>query len=136
MTSSASSATSSPARLQLTTGRSYGYGYGFVHYDTEEAAKQAIECVDGMQIGEETVQITQLHRRRERDRPEYMHLYIKSLPDEWGEEQLNVEFSAFGTVTLMAAREGDKGGTGRNILLSISTSEEAHTCVEYHVEPT
>lgn len=31
------------------TGNSYGYG--FVHYETEEAAKQAIEKVDGMMIG-------------------------------------------------------------------------------------
>ena len=29
--------------------------YGFVQYETEEAGKQAIERVNGMQIGEETV---------------------------------------------------------------------------------
>jgi polyadenylate-binding protein len=33
------------------------YGYGFVHYETEEAATQAIERVNGMQIGEKTVQV-------------------------------------------------------------------------------
>ena len=29
--------------------------YGFVQYETEEAGKQAIERVNGMQIGEKTV---------------------------------------------------------------------------------
>ena len=99
MASSVSSATSRPATLQLTAGTSYGYGYGFVHYGTEEASKQAIECANGMHIGEETVHATRLHRRGERDRPDitnYTHLYI--------EEQLNVEVSAFGTVTSMAVR--------------------------------
>merc|ERR1719218_285539 len=44
------------------TGKSRGYG--FVHYETEEAAKQAIERVNGMQIGEKTVQVT-AHKKRE-----------------------------------------------------------------------
>eukprot|EP00439_Symbiodinium_sp_Y106_P012914 s4321_g1.t2 len=41
------------------TGNSYGYG--FVHYETEEASKQAIEKVDGMMIGERTVQASGKH---------------------------------------------------------------------------
>merc|ERR550534_3342902 len=32
-------------------------GYGFVHYETAEAAKQAIERVNGMQIGEKMVYV-------------------------------------------------------------------------------
>merc|ERR1719198_1709340 len=46
------------------------YGYGFVHYETEEAAKQAIERVNGMQIGEKTVQVNQFVKRSERDKPD------------------------------------------------------------------
>ncbi|CAE8600444.1 unnamed protein product, partial [Polarella glacialis] len=34
-------------------------GYGFVHYEAEEAAKQAIERVNGMQIGNSTVSVSQ-----------------------------------------------------------------------------
>ena len=32
-------------------------GYGFVQYEEEESAKQAIKLVNGMQIGEKTVQV-------------------------------------------------------------------------------
>ena len=44
-------------------------GYGFVHYETDEAANQAIERVNGMQIGEQTVQVSRFLKRNERDRP-------------------------------------------------------------------
>jgi RNA recognition motif-containing protein len=32
-------------------------GYGFVHYETKEAATQAIERVNGLQIGEKIVEV-------------------------------------------------------------------------------
>ena len=38
-------------------------GYGVVHYETEEAANQAIECVNGMQIGEQTVEVNAFAKR-------------------------------------------------------------------------
>eukprot|EP00913_Durusdinium_trenchii_P036062 g33744.t1 len=44
-------------------------GYGFVHYETEEAAQQAIERVNGMQIGEQTVNVSRFLKHNERDRP-------------------------------------------------------------------
>ena len=111
------------------TGKSHGYG--FVHFETEAAAKQAIERVNGMQIGEKTVQVTQFIKRGERERPDitnYTNLYIKSFPNEWGEEKLKVEFSAFGTVTSMAVQEDHKGR--KFAFVNFDTSEEAHKCVE------
>ena len=38
-------------------------GYGFVHFETPEAAKQAIERVNGMQIGEKTVEVSAFIQR-------------------------------------------------------------------------
>mmetsp|Transcript_26472 Transcript_26472/g.78931 ORF Transcript_26472/g.78931 Transcript_26472/m.78931 type:complete len:556 (+) Transcript_26472:149-1816(+) len=82
------------------TGRSYGYG--FVHYETEEAAKQSIERVNGMQIGEKTVEVTKFLKRGDRTSPaitNYTNLYIKNIPNSWGEEELTTEFKKFGNIT-------------------------------------
>merc|ERR1719276_421616 len=49
------------------------FGYGFVHYETEEAAKQAIERVHGMSIGEKTVEVTGFLARRDRAKPEIVN---------------------------------------------------------------
>merc|ERR1719161_1246706 len=43
------------------------FGYGFVHYETAEAAKQAIERVNGMQIGDKTVQVAAFVKRAGRE---------------------------------------------------------------------
>merc|ERR1719201_459831 len=63
------------------TGKSRGYG--FVHYETEEAAKQSIERVNGMQIGEKTVFVGTFQRRGERTKEEiktFTNLYAKNFP--------------------------------------------------------
>merc|ERR1719159_2351039 len=78
------------------TGKSYGYG--FVHYETEEAAKQAIERVNGMQIGEKTVQVSQFMKRNERERPDitnFTNVYCKNLPEDWDDSTINEEFSKY-----------------------------------------
>ena len=40
---------------------------GEVHFDSEDSAKQAIERVNGMQIGEKTVQVGQFLKAGDRD---------------------------------------------------------------------
>jgi len=107
------------------------YGYGFVHYETEEAAKQAIERVNGMQIGEKTVQVSQFMKRGEREPPNivnYTNLYVKGFPEDWDEAKVNEEFSKCGTITSMAMRS-DKLGR-KFAFVNFETSEEALKCVE------
>merc|ERR1740116_628060 len=109
------------------TGKSYGYG--FVHYETEEAAKQSIERVNGMQIGEKTVQVSQFIKRQERDKPDiYTNLYIKGIPDTWNEEKVNEEFGAFGSITSMALRQDPKGRMFA--FINYAEPEEAKKSVE------
>jgi len=91
------------------TGNSYGYG--FVHYETEDAAKLAIERVNGMQIGEKTVQVCEFEKRGEREKKDitnYTNIYIKNFSAEIGEEQLQEMFSPYGTITSIAIRSDNK----------------------------
>eukprot|EP00413_Alexandrium_margalefii_P023800 CAMPEP_0204578180 /NCGR_PEP_ID=MMETSP0661-20131031/42773_1 /ASSEMBLY_ACC=CAM_ASM_000606 /TAXON_ID=109239 /ORGANISM="Alexandrium margalefi, Strain AMGDE01CS-322" /LENGTH=548 /DNA_ID=CAMNT_0051587085 /DNA_START=126 /DNA_END=1768 /DNA_ORIENTATION=+ len=111
------------------TGNSFGYG--FVHYETEEAAKQSIERVNGMQIGEKTVEVSQFVKRSDRAKPNlenYTNLYIKSIPDEWDEDKLKSEFAPFGNITSSALRTDNKGR--KFAFVNFETNEEAKACVE------
>lgn len=82
-------------------------GYGFVHYETEEAAKQAIERVNGMQIGDKTVEVQSFLRRDEREPPPatYTNVYVKNLPDDITEQALKDLFSPFGAISSHAILE-------------------------------
>eukprot|EP00413_Alexandrium_margalefii_P039370 CAMPEP_0204580322 /NCGR_PEP_ID=MMETSP0661-20131031/43998_1 /ASSEMBLY_ACC=CAM_ASM_000606 /TAXON_ID=109239 /ORGANISM="Alexandrium margalefi, Strain AMGDE01CS-322" /LENGTH=417 /DNA_ID=CAMNT_0051589405 /DNA_START=60 /DNA_END=1310 /DNA_ORIENTATION=- len=106
------------------------HGYGFVHYETEEAAKQAIERVNGMQIGEKTVQVGHFVKRVDREQPlkTYTNLYIKSFPESWDEAKINEEFGKFGPVTSSATREDNKGR--KFAFVNFEKSEDAQKCVE------
>mmetsp|Transcript_62384 Transcript_62384/g.136368 ORF Transcript_62384/g.136368 Transcript_62384/m.136368 type:complete len:590 (+) Transcript_62384:155-1924(+) len=85
-------------------------GYGFVHYETEEAAKQAIESVNGMQIGDLTVEVCTFVKRDERDpNAGYTNLYIKNFPQEWDEPKLLEMFKPFGKITSSVVMEDKLG---------------------------
>ncbi|CAK0907260.1 unnamed protein product [Prorocentrum cordatum] len=106
------------------------HGYGFVHYETEEAAKQAIERVNGMQIGEKTVEVTAFEKRGDRVRPEvtnFTNVYCKTMPAEWDEEKIKEEFGKFGTITSMCIREDKKGR--KMAFVNFETTESAQAAV-------
>jgi len=111
------------------TGRSYGYG--FVHYETEEAANEAIKRVNGMQIGEKTVQVCKFVKRGDRDKPDvtnYTNLYVKQFPAEWDEAKLAEVFAAYGPVASTAVRSDTKGR--HFAFVNFENSDDAQKCVE------
>lgn len=64
-------------------------GYGFVHYESEEAAKQAISKVSGMLIGDKAVYVGPFLKKNERTNTEpetFTNLYVKNLPQSWTDE--------------------------------------------------
>jgi polyadenylate-binding protein len=106
-------------------------GYGFVHYETEEAAKQAIERVNGMQIGEKTVEVTTFVKRNERDAPaitNYTNLYVKNFPSEWDEDKVKEAFGSYGTITSSVVLADPKGR--KFAFINFETTEAAQKCVE------
>jgi len=91
------------------TGNSYGYG--FVHYETEDAAKLAIERVNGMQIGKKTVQVCEFEKRGEREKKDitnYTNIYIKNFNPEFERRTAPSMFSPYGSITSIAVRADNK----------------------------
>ena len=87
------------------TGLSKGYGY--VHYETNEAAKNAIEKLDGMLIDGKEVNVGVFMRRDNRpDAQAFTNVFLKNIPFEWDEKRLENEFEVFGEIASVSISMG------------------------------
>jgi len=105
------------------TGKSKGYGY--VHYETAEAANAAIEKLDGMLIDGQEVQVGHFMRRN--DRPDvnaWTNCYVKNIPYEWDDDRLQQEFAQFGEVVSAAVSRGTRKKVPRAVIAKEETDEE------------
>jgi len=80
------------------TGRSQGYGY--VHYESEEAATDAISKINSMMICDKEVYVGHFVRRTERSgQSDWTNLYVKNFPADWDEARLRKAFEPYGAIT-------------------------------------
>jgi len=90
-------------------------GYGFVHFETEEAAQRAIEKVNGMLLNDKKVYVGKFLSRQERQRKlgerakMFTNVYIKNFGDKLDEAKLTAMFEAFGTVKSVAVMKDSNG---------------------------
>lgn len=88
-------------------------GYGFVHYETEEAADQAIKSVNGMMMNDQVVFVGHHVPKKERQakieeqRKQFTNLYIKNLPETMTQEELLALFEPFGKIVSAALQDDD-----------------------------
>lgn len=95
-------------------------GYGFVHFETEEAANMSIEKVNGMLLNDKKVFVGRFIPRKEREKELgekaklYTNVYVKNFGDELNEETLKEMFEKYGTITShkVMAKEGKSRGFG------------------------
>jgi len=111
-------------------------GYGFVHYETAEAADSAIKAVNGMLLNDKKVFVGHHISRKERQskidemKAQYTNLYVKNLDLEVGEEEFAQMFEPFGDVTsavLQLDEEGKSKGFG---FVNYASHEDAQQAVE------
>ncbi|CBY09289.1 unnamed protein product [Oikopleura dioica] len=111
-------------------------GYGFVHFETEEAAVKAIEKLDGMLMNDKKVFVGRFKSRGERVREygdrakQFTNVFIKNLPAEWDDAKLTEVFGEHGSV-MSVALATDENGKSRQFGF---VSFETHECAEKVVE--
>uniref|UniRef100_A0A8C1HAJ8 Polyadenylate-binding protein n=1 Tax=Cyprinus carpio carpio TaxID=630221 RepID=A0A8C1HAJ8_CYPCA len=96
-------------------------GYGFVHFETQEAANRAIETMNGMLLNDRKVFVGHFKSRKEREAElgakamEFTNVYIKNFGEDIDSEKLNGIFSEFGktlSVCVMTDERGHSRGFG------------------------
>lgn len=74
--------------------------YGYVHYETQEAADEAIAKLNGKLIEGVETYVGPFVRRQDRAaQNEWTNLYVKHFPKNWDENTLRALFTPFGEIT-------------------------------------
>mmetsp|Transcript_16272 Transcript_16272/g.26348 ORF Transcript_16272/g.26348 Transcript_16272/m.26348 type:complete len:807 (-) Transcript_16272:180-2600(-) len=105
------------------TGLSKGYGY--VHYETNEAAASAIEKLDGMLIDGKEVQVGVFMRRDNRpDAQAFTNCFLKNIPLDWDEKRLTEEFEKFGEIVSVTISMGRRKRFPKKVKAAEKQKEE------------
>ncbi|CAK7265352.1 Protein phosphatase PP2A regulatory subunit B [Sporothrix epigloea] len=106
-------------------------GYGFVHYETDEAAQQAIKNVNGMLLNEKKVYVGHHIPKKDRQskfeemKANYTNIYIKNLSSDVTDEEFRELFEKYGTVTSSTIARDQDTGKSRGFGFINFTSHEA-----------
>jgi len=96
-------------------------GYGFVHFETERAALNAIEKVSGMLLNSKKVFVGKFIPRAEREKEmgekakQFRNVYLKNFGEELDDDKLYAMFSQYGAVVshkVAVDEEGKSKGFG------------------------
>jgi polyadenylate-binding protein len=112
-------------------------GYGFVHFETEEAANKAIEKVNGMLLSDKKLFVGRFIPRKEREKElgekakMFTNVYVKNFPDSFKEEQLRDMFEAHGPITSYKIMTDDSGKSRGFGFVAFENPDDAEkACIE------
>ncbi|CAH1119080.1 unnamed protein product [Phaedon cochleariae] len=99
----------------------YSKGYGFVHFECEEAANKAIEKVNGMLLNDKKVYVGKFIPRTEREKElgekakQFTNIYVKNFGPNMSDDKFYEMFHKLGTITsivVMRNMDGSSKGFG------------------------
>jgi len=111
-------------------------GYGFVHFETEESARNAIQKVNGMLLNGKKVYVGKFIPRAEREKElgekakRFTNVYVKNFGDDLDDDKMLELFSQYGKITshrVMVNEEGKSKGFG---FVSFEEPEAAEKAVD------
>ncbi|XP_036274900.1 polyadenylate-binding protein 1-like isoform X2 [Pipistrellus kuhlii] len=110
-------------------------GFGFVHFETREAAQQAISTMNGMLLNNRKVFVSQFKSRQEREAElgvrakEFTNVYVKNLKTDIDEQGLEELFSQFGKTLSVKVMRDDSGQSRGFGFVNFEKHEEAQKAV-------
>jgi len=116
--------------------KGYSKGYGFVHFETEEAANLSIERVNGMLLNDKKVYVGKFIPRKEREKELgekaklFTNVYVKNFGEDFDDEKLKELFEPFGKITsykVMSKEDGKSKGFG---FVAFETTKAAEAAVQ------
>lgn len=109
-------------------------GYGFVHFETQEAAERAIDKMNGMLLNDRKVFVGRFKSRKEREAElgarakEFTNVYIKNFGEDMDDERLKEMFGKYAlSVKVMTDESGKSKGFG---FVSFERHEDAQKAVD------
>ncbi len=111
-------------------------GYGFVHYETGEAATNAIKHVNGMLLNEKKVFVGHHIPRKDRDskfdemKANFTNIYVKNIEPEVTDDDFRALFEKYGDITSASIARDDTGKSRGFGFVNYIKHEDASTAVE------
>lgn len=109
-------------------------GFGFVHFETQEAADNAINKVNGMLLADKKVFVGRFVPRNQRSDSigtrKFTNIFIKNFGDQMDEEKLNELFSKYGKITSFKVVNDENGQSKGFGFCSYENPEEAEAAVQ------
>ncbi|XP_069337764.1 polyadenylate-binding protein 1-like isoform X2 [Eulemur rufifrons] len=111
-------------------------GYGFVHFETQEAAERAIEKLNGMLLNDRKVFVGRFKSRKEREAElgarakEFTNVYIKNFGEDTDDERLKDLFGKFGPALSVKVMTGESGKSKGFGFVSFERHEDAQRAVD------
>ncbi|KAL5150116.1 Polyadenylate-binding protein 7 [Glycine soja] len=109
-------------------------GYGFVQFEWEESANNAIEKLNGSTVGNKQIYVGKFVRKGDRILPgydaKYTNLYIKNLDSDITEALLQEKFSSFGKIISLAISKDDNGLSKGFAFVNYENPDDAKKAME------
>lgn len=111
-------------------------GYGFVHYETAEAATQAIKQVNGMLLNDKKVFVGHHIAKKDRQskfeemKANFTNIYVKNIDYEVGDDEFRELFEKYGDVSSASIARNDEGKSRGFGFVNYIHHEDATRAVE------
>ncbi|KAI9577442.1 polyadenylate-binding protein [Glossina fuscipes] len=107
-------------------------GYGFVQFDSEEAARAAIEKVNGILCNSQKVHVVKYIPRRDREQEkatQFRNLYVKNFNEDFSEQNMKEMFEPYGRITSHKIMTDEEGRSKRFGFVAFENPQSALAAV-------
>ncbi|KAL5714001.1 poly(A) binding protein Pab2 [Ranunculus cassubicifolius] len=110
-------------------------GYGFVQFDSEEAAQSAIDKLNGMNINDKPVFVGHFLRKQERetssDKLTFTNVFVKNLSDSVTNDDLKTIFGEYGLIDSAVVMKHEGNGKSKCFgFVNFKNADDAARAVE------